>query len=173
MITLNMNFLNTVVLAASKEPSRYYLNGVFINDKDGFRHYTATNGHILITAKEQIIDDPLPNDLLIEFKKPLKSKIDRCQLVINEKFVTLLYATEKPESFNLIDGKFPEYERIIPKDDTPAASEFCLFAPEYLKMIKDVYGVLNCKYQMEHKHAPCLITKDKSEFKTVLMPLNF
>lgn len=171
MKTINTRILNTVVLAASKDRYRYYLNGVYIEDVEGIRYYTATDGHILITANEPIQDEPLEKPILVEFTKPFKTNLERCELVINEKFCTFL--VDKPESFNLINATYPDWRRVMPKEETPDAHEFAMFDPKYLKTVESVFGSLtSCRYKMENKHAACLITRKDEPFEIVLMPLH-
>ena len=178
MITLNTKFLNTCALGASKEATRYYLNGVFIHDKDGFRHYCATDGHILIYAKESIDEmpddqkEPLPRDIILQFTKPIKTCLGRCEFVINDKFATV-FMGDKPDSFNIIDGCFPDYPKVMPDEEkTPDAHEFCMFAPEYLKIVREIFDKRYPEnFKMESATSPCLMFNDDEPFKVVLMPI--
>lgn len=170
MITLNTKFLNTVCLATEQKNNSWgYKKGIYIEDRENKRLYTACDGHILIRATEDVIDEPLQAPLLIEFNKPIKTILSRFELIINKDFITLK-GEKKPESFNLIDFSVPEYDRII-NETSPEATEFCMFEPEYLKIVKTVFeGKYPEKYQMENKTSPCLMTSKNSDFQVVLMP---
>lgn len=54
MITLNLDILNKMVNGVSTDSNRYYLNGIHIYDKEGFRYYEATDGYICFRAVAQI-----------------------------------------------------------------------------------------------------------------------
>lgn len=168
---INIDALNSVLPATDKkEKSRIYLNGVFVEDKDGFRHYTATDGHILFTVKDEIDGDFLEKPLILRIKKPLKYKgnvIGMMQVVDDETVV--IKTNQEKVAVDIIDGTYPDYESVIPPEDTKKASEFALFDPEFLNKVYDFLGVRNQIPLMENANTPALYIKDNK--KAVLMPM--
>lgn len=174
MLKVSLNLINAVVPAVSKEASRYYLNGVYIEDKDGFRHYTATNGHVLLTAREPVEGEPMESPMIVKIQKAIKTKFNHVDLQIVNKDTVLLFADSKLV-FDVIDATYPEYERVIPADTTPKAESYAIFDPEYLEIINKFVGSKTKRPLMETCQSAALwIVEDTKEGivkKAVLMPM--
>lgn len=170
MININIEAINSVLPATSKEKGRIYLNGIYVEDKDGFRHYTATDGHILFTVKDEIDGDFLEKPLTLKINKPLKYKgsvIGTMQIVDAETVVIKTH--QEKVAVDIIDCTYPDYERVIPSEDTQRASEFALFDPD---LLKKVYDFIGSKYKvplMENANAPALYIVGNK--RAVLMPM--
>lgn len=172
MITVNKDFLNKCYLGISKDGYKYYLQGVCIRDIDGVRHYCGTNGHILIHCQEPITDDSIgDNEIIVQMDKVIKTKLDRMQMIVNDDFVT--FKADKPESFNIIDGTFPDFFRVIPQNRVKP-SEFTMFDYKYLKTVHDVFDkdIVNLDITMENHTTPAVFTSEDVEgVEVILMPL--
>ena len=120
------NLIDNTKFAISVEETRYYLNGIYLHqnkDEDNLRA-VATDGHrlaqveislpdgadgmpsIIVPRKtvgevRKLIDDTEGNINIIVSSNKIKFNINNCTL------------TSK-----LIDGSFPDYQRVIPKDNT-------------------------------------------------------
>ena len=144
---INIKLLKAVALAASTEQTRYYLNGVHVQQvSENTVHMAATDGKIAIMAREHISDQPIdsalqkgviiPLELLNRIK--LNRHADYATLTINGATVSIAYnatVTTAP----LIDATFPDYRRIVPKtfDNTPAQ-----YDPDQLVVFKKARKVL-------------------------------
>lgn len=138
MITLNLDVLNKMVNGVSTEASRYYLNGIHVYDKDGFRYYEATDGHVCFRAVTQIDGDALPGDYIIKMQSAIKSKLKTCELVLADEDTAVIKCDVK-QAFDIIDATFPDVERIIPQN-REFATQYTMFDPDLIKKLIKVYG---------------------------------
>lgn len=119
--TIPANIFQAVALAQSKDPTCYYLNGVFVEPGS----ITATNGHILIRYE---METGLPEDHegLIVYVDPtekgLKAKAagNLTMVFDTENEIVQFYNGDdwkKRHSvcgFSVIDGTYPDYRQFIP-----------------------------------------------------------
>ena len=120
--SINIATLKAVNLAVSTEETRYYLKGVLVEVTEKTVTYTATNGHILLSRREDCVE---PNTLtgswiissdFIKSAKPGKH-IDYADMTIvpGPNNSTMLAFTGTITGMAApIDGTFPDYRRIIP-----------------------------------------------------------
>ncbi len=111
-ITLPINMLKAALISAGKKDARYYLNGICV---DG-RTLVATDGSRLFAAK--IPDDELVPDVIIP-----RDAVERA-LKIADKRQVVIGLSHDPVAktwvlggltFEPIDGKYPDWRRLIPK----------------------------------------------------------
>lgn len=136
--TINLRVLAAASAFASKEETRYYLNGVCIEFEARASTYVATDGHRLIAYRDDLRGDQ-DNELLGTFIiptpqcKPFKlskdddgtAKIfgeDGTRLTMAHNFVDVTFAP--------IDGTFPDWRKVPPSG--PASGEIAQFNLEYL-----------------------------------------
>jgi DNA polymerase III subunit beta len=107
--------------AMAQQDVRYYLNGMLFEIEGDKLRTVATDGHRLALA-ECALDTPveggdrqliLPRKGVVELAKMLTSGDEEIELVLGNNAVAL--DTENMSfSSKLIDGRFPEYQRVIP-----------------------------------------------------------
>ncbi len=105
--------------AMAQQDVRYYLNGMLLELKNGRLRMVATDGHrlALCTAPETISAADasviIPRKGVLELVRLLESD-ESLRLVIGSNHIR---AANKQFTFTskLVDGKFPEYERVLPK----------------------------------------------------------
>ncbi|MGK0442131.1 MAG: DNA polymerase-3 subunit beta [Pseudohongiellaceae bacterium] len=112
--------------AMAQQDVRYYLNGMLWEVQNGQLRVVATDGHRLalctlaadiVTAENlQVI---LPRKGVIELARLLMSESDDVRVVIGSNHIR---ATTEDFTFTskLVDGKFPDYDRVLPKGSTKA-----------------------------------------------------
>lgn len=110
--------------AMAQQDVRYYLNGMLWEVTPGLLRVVATDGHRLAVCslegainaadKTQVI---LPRKGVIELGRLLLSENDDVKVVIGANHIR---ATTEEFTFTskLVDGKFPDYERVLPKAST-------------------------------------------------------
>ncbi len=107
--------------AMAQQDVRYYLNGMLWELKDQRMRVVATDGHRLAmcTLSEPVAVDSdtqviLPRKGVLELGRLLLSEDDDISIVIGSNH---LRATTDDFTFTskLVDGKFPEYERVLPR----------------------------------------------------------
>jgi DNA polymerase-3 subunit beta len=112
--------LGFVQYAMAQQDIRYYLNGLLLVAKGNELRMVATDGHRLAYAAETLPDTPAPIEVILPRKTVLE--LSR-QLADNDEPLEItLTPTQARFSFGsielvskLIDGKFPDYERVIPQ----------------------------------------------------------
>lgn len=113
--------LNAVSFAMSNEETRFYLNGVYVHTDGEKMKFVATDGHRLALA--HIVGAEVEGDLNKGIIIPRSTVADMVRLLDGDMPVTVR-ASESRIMFHvgsavitskLIDGAFPEYQRVIPK----------------------------------------------------------
>ena len=125
--------IDKTYFASSNEETRYYLNGLYIhttseNNKNYLRA-VATDGHRL--AQYQISTPPtiaknnfgviVPKKLVFELRKLIDDIKDGIKIDLSDRKIRFSF-NETVIVSKLIDGKFPDYEKVIPKNTSNAFS---------------------------------------------------
>ena len=137
--------LNTVKHCISTEETRYYLNGIFVNNYKGKLTFTATNGHIMALyqfvthkIKKQSINAIIPREAIRQLLTVLKNKGD-VNLEIFDKHAKF---SNQHFSFStkLIDGSYPDYQKIL--DTAPDTNVMATIATkDVLAVAKDFASI--------------------------------
>lgn len=119
-----LEMIKKTQFAISNDETRYILNGVFFEPREkGLVRMVATDGHRLALVERELAGDfklksgvIIPRKGLFELKRLLDEAPDaECQLGFAENSAIF----KKPGLsmvMRLIDGQFPEYQRVIPKE---------------------------------------------------------
>lgn len=116
------SLIGLVQYSMAQQDIRYYLNGLLMVVENGHLHLVATDGHRLAFARRQleVTNLPrqeviLPRKTILELSKLLADSDDPINIEVS--------ATQARFSFGeillvskLIDGKFPDYGRVIPQN---------------------------------------------------------
>ncbi|MBT3624112.1 MAG: DNA polymerase III subunit beta [Gammaproteobacteria bacterium] len=114
--------LDQTAFAMAQQDVRYFLNGMLIELGNNHVRTVATDGHRLAMSdlEQEGIDGPakqviVPRKGVIEIQRLLQEVEDRVAVSIGNSH---LCATSAMFSLTtkLVDGKFPDYDRVIPKD---------------------------------------------------------
>ena len=113
--------------AISTEETRYYLNGIFLHaaESDGVKvlRAVATDGHRLARVEEPLPEGAggmpgviVPRKTVAELRKLLDEISGDVEIALSD---TRIQFHPGPVTLTskLIDGTFPEYERVIPRDN--------------------------------------------------------
>ncbi|MFV2031226.1 MAG: DNA polymerase III subunit beta [Gammaproteobacteria bacterium] len=120
--------LDKTSFAMAQQDVRYYLNGILMEISPGSIKLVATDGHrlalseyqtdISISESKQVI---VPRKGVMELARLLDSSDAPARIVISQNHIRIeagnLVFTSK-----LIDGKFPDYNRVIPADSNKILS---------------------------------------------------
>jgi len=113
--------------AISTEETRYYLNGIYLhttkNDEVPVIRAVATDGHRLARVEMVMPEGAagmpgiiVPRKTVIELRKLVDESEDEIQVSLNE--TKIRFATgEAALTSKLIDGTFPDYDRVIPSNN--------------------------------------------------------
>lgn len=194
------NFLNAIKAClhfAGKKDVRYYLNGVLIEFETNLINVVATDGHVLLRVPvyahglpielkdKQYILERKSAELLLKAISP-KTSLSEAQLTLvtpgkDEHFVSINSEDGLMQVVGLIDGKFPDYRRVIPKDykDPSKYSGPIGLNTDYLaklSKLKDLNGPINGTNMYCRAPGECVVfennIKDSSQIYTaVIMPM--
>lgn len=120
--------------AISNEEARYYLNGIYLHaverDGAGFLRTVATDGHRLVRIETGlpegasgmaaiIVPRPTVNEILklADKAEGIGLQVSATQIRIRSLGAPAITLTSK-----VIDGTFPDYERVIPRDQPTTAT---------------------------------------------------
>lgn len=118
--------IDNTIFAISTDETRYHLNGVFMDAvKDGVFRMVATDGHRLAYCEKDLFEAApnfltkgiiIPRKGVQELKKLLDSGVDKLMLALEGNH--LVFKTEQTYLFiRLIEGRFPDYKQVIPKNN--------------------------------------------------------
>jgi DNA polymerase III subunit beta len=113
--------------AISTEETRYYLNGIYLHaaESEGAKvlRGVATDGHRLARVEEDLPDGAgsmpgviVPRKTVAELRKLLDEMSGSVEIALSDTRIQFSVGTVRLTS-KLIDGTFPEYERVIPRDN--------------------------------------------------------
>jgi DNA polymerase-3 subunit beta len=112
--------LALVQYAMAQQDIRYYLNGLLLIVKGNEVCVVATDGHRLAYAKETLeeqlpsIEVILPRKTVLELSRQLNDVDEPLEIVLTPTQAQFRFGNIEFVS-KLIDGKFPDYDRVIPK----------------------------------------------------------
>ena len=121
-----LNLIDNTKFAISSEETRYYLNGIYLHvpedNKDKLRA-VATDGHRLAQAEIPVPDGAqsipgiiIPRKAVGEIRKLAEGTEQEVKIMVSKTKAKFIF----PNSIlttKLIDGSFPDYQRVIPKEN--------------------------------------------------------
>ncbi len=118
--------LENTQFAMAQQDVRYYLNGLLLEISGNKLRAVATDGHRLALDETDIqvsLDEPIqiivPRKGITELKRLLQDDDSEIEIQISKNHIRVKNANICFTS-KLIDGKFPDYQRVIPElSDTP------------------------------------------------------
>ncbi|MDC1310824.1 DNA polymerase III subunit beta [Burkholderiales bacterium] len=117
------NMLQKVQFSMAQQDIRYYLNGLLLVLDGETMRLIATDGHRLSHSAAKL-ETPgenreviLPRKTVLELLKLLNDNDSKVELEITDTQITINFGNVTLVS-KLVDGKFPDYKRVIPTDLT-------------------------------------------------------
>ena len=123
--------LRSVAYAQSTDESRYILNGVYFNFRDGRLFLVATDGRRLaLVSKEMEVAPEAAGAIILPAKtvgelNRLLDKGEKVQISFNDRRAAFQIATDKDASglvdniylySKVVEGNYPNYQQVIPKE---------------------------------------------------------
>jgi DNA polymerase-3 subunit beta len=106
--------------AMAQQDVRYYLNGMLLEIQNGDIKTVATDGHRLALSQRKDVAPKdistqiiLPRKAVIELSRLLKDKDEDIKVELSSSYIKVLLEGSVFTS-KLIDGRFPEYQRVMP-----------------------------------------------------------
>lgn len=140
--------VNRTSFAAAREGGRYAMNGVLAEFEDGRMKLVATDGRRLAYASAPCEGRPIdrtrpaivPTKGMQLFCRVIGDPLERVDLSFTENQVGL--RTKNAEIFaRLLDGEFPKYAAVIPKDATNFVEADSELLQRKLRLVANVTGV--------------------------------
>lgn len=175
-LTINITHLAAIRLFAGEHDVRYYLNGVSVQTDRGQTLLVATNGAALGVCRSMSVDGEtpvpdfgVPNDDVDAIVKAAKARrLTHVEIIPSgDRFETNVGVFFKP-----LDGKFPDWRRVIPAAVTGEAAQF---DPQYVTRCAKAAKVLGRRDSMlwiDHNGTGSALVRvpDHPEFVGVIMP---
>ena len=119
--------LNKTAFCMASQDVRYYLNGLLVEYKGGEVNAVATDGHRLALATSPLdktitIDGErqiLPRKAVLELSKILRQENEDIKITFGNSSLSI-QDENLDFSTKLIDGKFPDYEKVLPSGEPNA-----------------------------------------------------
>lgn len=113
--------LDSTSFAMAQQDVRYYLNGLLFEVSPNFLRVVATDGHRLAmdtedmsTPADKVMQVIVPRKGILELARLLGEGEDNVDIVIGSNHIRAKTANFTFTS-KLVDGKFPDYDRVLPK----------------------------------------------------------
>ena len=118
--SLVKQLIDSTAFAMAQQDVRYYLNGLYLEILGGRLRVVATDGHRLALATGPALVEAPDTGVII----PRKGVLELSRLLDGSAPLELAIGTNHIRAANeqftftskLVDGKFPDYERVIPKN---------------------------------------------------------
>lgn len=116
--------IGQTLFAAAREQTRYAFNGVLLTAKAKKINLVSTDGRRLAMAKGDLVSDKLPKDggkaivpvkALVLVEKLIDDPEETVAVQVRENQV-IFHTPRATLTSNLVEGQFPPYEDVIPKD---------------------------------------------------------
>ena len=148
--------IDKTIYCTSLDESRYHLTGVFCESftKEGFYRFTATDGHrmsfINVLKKDSLLDFDggviIPKKGLQEIKKMVvgsEEEEEEMQISLEKPRLIVKYKN-KILMIRLIEGKYPNYRQLIPKQK---GQEILVEREEFLAALRRVSVLTNARFK--------------------------
>ncbi len=114
------NLIDKTAFAMAQQDVRYYLNGMLLEINEKIIRTVATDGHRLALSEltsnlsEEINNQViLPRKAVLELSRLLSDKDSEVKIELSNSYIKVLLSHSIFTS-KLIDGRFPEYQRVMP-----------------------------------------------------------
>lgn len=139
------NLVNRTAFAAAREPGRYAMHGILAEVEDGKLRLVATDGRRLalaetpVDAREQAKPAIIPTKGMQTFSRVIEDPLDQVSVHFDTNQVGL--KTERAEIFaRLVDGEFPKYAAVIPKEVQHSMEADAATLTQKLRLVANVTG---------------------------------
>ena len=114
------SLIERTAFAMAQQDVRYYLNGLLLENRDGILRAVATDGHRLALADTEASSELpegkqviIPRKGVLELQRLLGDSTDDATVAFSSNHVCVEWSGLRFTS-KLIDGRFPDYERVMP-----------------------------------------------------------
>ena len=174
MIYTKLSALRALTVLAAKDDIRYYLNGVLIEYSPTTTRVVATNGHVMGIYNDAQENEGSGSFIIprsaLDLLKPANKLDQVCITREGTGAGSISVIGGASVNFTAVDGKFPDYVRVIPDKVT---GEVAQFNPDYIADFKKAYKLLGAKtFHIHHNgHGGAIVDFARDDFLGIIMPL--
>jgi DNA polymerase-3 subunit beta len=178
--TINVEVIRALLPLAAKKDIRRYLNGVYVDFQRDKTVYVATNGaalgrYIETVENEHTFSIIIPGDVVKQLKLG-RGTAKWGDLIFNPEMSAARIANPGAGhsiGFTPLDGKFPDYTKVIPAETSGEAAQFDV---DLLALFAQVNKSLGSKYpgriKIDHNgERGALVHLSRDAFLGVIMPV--
>lgn len=170
---INVTTLKALLLFAGKKDTRYWINSVHFEQSATGTVAVATNGHCLAIARlDRDAAEPssftVPREHLDNVVKSAKSAIDVVQVDAAQ---CTLVSTNGRITVPLLDGKFPDWRRVVTPQQT---GEKSYYHPDYHALVDKAGQIIHPSklgYLIQQNGNSVGYCKISDEFHAYVMPI--
>lgn len=137
--------LSKIDFAMAHQDVRYYLNGLLFHGHDQRVDFIATDGHRLANTHQDLdvsFDEEwqsiIPADAITEIKRACNR--GECTVSVCKNMVRFVFSGERTLIVKQIDGRFPDYQRVVPRD---FSKQVILDRSAFLEAVQRIHLVLD------------------------------
>jgi hypothetical protein len=123
--SINVNTIRAAHFCAASKDHRQAINGVLLDFKSDHVNIVATDGHLLAAYRDEYINTGEDFSLIIpiDVVKLMLKMVVKGQECIELEELDDNWWQLGDIKFTLIDGKFPDYQRVIPRNNSRSTSD--------------------------------------------------
>jgi len=177
-ITIDRKALKAVSLFAAKKDIRYYLCGVLVESTPLETRLIGCDGHTLGVHRSEAKGDNvgvfsgiIPLDAvtaILKWKSPVRNDDIPVTLTAQDNGEIRADYCGQSIIFKCVDGKFPDYRRVIPSQ---LNGEKAFFNPDYLIRLRDAAKALNVAFAFGYNGDSAALATIGESMIAVVMPL--
>ena len=167
--------------AISTEETRYYLNGIYLHatkaDEVPVIRAVATDGHRL-ARMEMVLPEGaagmpgiiIPRKTVLELRKLVEESEDEVQIGLGETKIRLAIG-EAALTSKLIDGTFPDYDRVIPSNNDKILEVNCKAFAEAVDRVSTISTEKSRAVKLTIEHGSLVVSATSPENGTAVEEL--
>jgi DNA polymerase-3 subunit beta len=161
---IDLKLLKAASFCVSKEETRYYLKGVAVQSSSDGVFIVSTDGHRAVVFRQpyEIIENLTPFNIIIPSEIIAKIKVNKYDSKATLEHIDgLRWCITHDGSgitFDVIDGTFPDWRRIVPKETSGEIAQFDLsYMADFSKVAKAL-GKQNKAYIAHNGNGPAIVS---------------
>jgi DNA polymerase III sliding clamp (beta) subunit (PCNA family) len=177
-ITVNANpvQIRAAIHTAAEKDIRYYLRGVLIEGESTYTRVVSTDGHIASVQGYEVENAGTAVFILpLATAKMVGAKDKFCEFTSEDEGKTWAMKTNSVSvNFPPVDGKFPDWRRIVPKPRYDIEQKPSQFNPELLIRFSKAAKILDQKTVIvtHNDNGAGLVSIGLTNYAGVIMPLS-
>ncbi len=160
--------ISETIFAVSDDETRYFMNGVFMEQQEGKLSMVATDGRRLsligreVDANVGAFDGVIVPPKILQLIRKLSSGEGNLSLAVSDKNIYVKFDNQRISS-TLIEGQFPNYRRVIPESQSQELTVDRLELIEALKRVSLLVEQKSRRVRLELADGVLTLKSEESE----------